>query len=122
MTDNTEAQPEALRLAERLDLYATGDEHQRDVEDSADELRRQHAEIQQLRPSYQRGRLRRMGNGSAATSICLTTPTPRTLIRPIVTAGMTAIGPPPPHMSGSRAPMNGITTAVSNRRRVFGMP
>lgn len=49
MTNKTEAQPEALRLADRLDLYATGDEHQRDVEDSADELRRQHAEIQQLK-------------------------------------------------------------------------
>lgn len=49
MTDKTEAQPEALRLADRLDLYATGDEHQRDVEESAAELRRQHAEIQQLK-------------------------------------------------------------------------
>jgi hypothetical protein len=33
-------QPEALRLAERLDLYSTGDEHQRDVEQAAAELRR----------------------------------------------------------------------------------
>lgn len=35
-------QPEALRLAERLDLYSTGDEHQRDVEQAAAELRRLH--------------------------------------------------------------------------------
>ena len=35
-------QPEALRLAERLDLYSTGDEHQRDVEQASAELRRLH--------------------------------------------------------------------------------
>ena len=33
-------QPEALRLADRLDLYATGDKHQKDIEDAAAELRR----------------------------------------------------------------------------------
>ena len=33
-------QPEALRLADALDLYATGDAHQRDIEQAADELRR----------------------------------------------------------------------------------
>ena len=30
----------ALRLADALDLYATGDDHQRDIEQAADELRR----------------------------------------------------------------------------------
>ena len=35
-------QPEALRLADALDLYATGDAHQRDIEQAADELRRLH--------------------------------------------------------------------------------
>jgi len=35
-------QPEALRLADRLDLYATGDKHQKDIEDAAAELRRLH--------------------------------------------------------------------------------
>ena len=34
--------PEALRLADALDLYATGDAHQRDIEQAADELRRLH--------------------------------------------------------------------------------
>ena len=33
-------QPEALRLADALDLYATGDKHQKDIEDAAAELRR----------------------------------------------------------------------------------
>ena len=33
-------QPEALRLADALDLYATGDKHQKDIEDAATELRR----------------------------------------------------------------------------------
>jgi len=36
-------QPEALRLADRLDLYATGDKHQKDIEKAAAELRRLHA-------------------------------------------------------------------------------
>ena len=40
--------PEALRLADRLDLYATGDEHQRDTEEAAAELRRLHARIAAL--------------------------------------------------------------------------
>lgn len=35
-----EKQPVALLLAARLDLYATGDKHQRDIEDAAAELRR----------------------------------------------------------------------------------
>ena len=35
-------QPEALRLANRLDLYAAGDKHQRDTEEAAAELRRLH--------------------------------------------------------------------------------
>ena len=35
-------QPEALRLADRLDLYATGDKHQKDIEDAAAKLRRLH--------------------------------------------------------------------------------
>lgn len=35
-------QPEALRLADQLDLYATGDAHQQDIEQAADELRRLH--------------------------------------------------------------------------------
>ena len=35
-------QPEALRLADALDLYATGDAHQRDIEQAAAELRRLH--------------------------------------------------------------------------------
>jgi hypothetical protein len=41
-------QPDALRLADRLDLYATGDKHQKDIdiEDAAAELRRLH-EIEQ---------------------------------------------------------------------------
>jgi len=38
----TYKQPEALRLAESLDLYSTGDKHQRDVEQAAAELRRLH--------------------------------------------------------------------------------
>ena len=40
--------PEALRLADALDLYATGDEHQRDTEAAAAELRRQHTRIAEL--------------------------------------------------------------------------
>lgn len=42
-------QPEALRLADRLDLYATGDAHQRDIEQAAAELRR----LQELHELYQ---------------------------------------------------------------------
>ena len=41
-------QPEALRLADRLDLYATGDAHQQDIEQAAAELRRLHAVNAQL--------------------------------------------------------------------------
>ena len=41
-------QPEALRLADRLDLYATGDNHQRDTEEAAAELRRLHEENKAL--------------------------------------------------------------------------
>ena len=41
-------QPEALRLADRLDLYAAGDDHQRDTEQAAAELRRLHALNQEL--------------------------------------------------------------------------
>ena len=35
-------QPEALRLADQLDLYATGDTHQSAIEQAAAELRRLH--------------------------------------------------------------------------------
>jgi cell division septum initiation protein DivIVA len=45
----TTQQPEALRLADRLDLYATGDAHQQDIEQAAAELRRLHAENASLR-------------------------------------------------------------------------
>ena len=38
----TTQQPEALRLADQLDLYATGDAHQKGIEQAADELRRLH--------------------------------------------------------------------------------
>ena len=41
-------QPEALRLADALDLYATGDAHQRNIEQAADELRRLHEANQEL--------------------------------------------------------------------------
>ena len=41
-------QPEALRLADRLDLYATGDAHQQDIEQAAAELRRLHEENKAL--------------------------------------------------------------------------
>jgi hypothetical protein len=41
-------QPEALRLANRLDLYAAGDKHQRDIEEAAAELRRLHELNQEL--------------------------------------------------------------------------
>lgn len=40
--------PEALQLADALDLYAAGDELQRDIEDAAAELRRLHAENERL--------------------------------------------------------------------------
>ena len=39
-------QPEALRLADQLDLYGTGDAHQRGIEQAADELRRLHSVAQ----------------------------------------------------------------------------
>ncbi len=45
---NQQGAPEALRLADALDLYATGDEHQRDIEDAAAELRRLHYENERL--------------------------------------------------------------------------
>lgn len=35
-------QPKALRLADRLDLYATGDKHQKDIEQATAELHRLH--------------------------------------------------------------------------------
>jgi hypothetical protein len=41
-------QPEALRLANRLDLYAAGDKHQRDTEEAAAELRRLYEANQEL--------------------------------------------------------------------------
>ena len=41
-------QPEVLRLADRLDLYATGDAHQQDIEQAAAELRRLHEENKAL--------------------------------------------------------------------------
>ena len=41
-------QPETLRLADALDLYATGDAHQRNIEQAADELRRLHEANQEL--------------------------------------------------------------------------
>ena len=49
----TQTQPEALRLADCLDLYVTGDEFQWDIENSAAELRRLHAELAQLREKRQ---------------------------------------------------------------------
>lgn len=39
----SEQQPEALRLADRLDLYATGDKHQKDIEQATAEMRRLHS-------------------------------------------------------------------------------
>lgn len=39
-------QSEALRLADRLDTYATGDSHQQDIEQAAVELRRLDAALQ----------------------------------------------------------------------------
>ena len=68
MTDNT--QPEALRLADRLDLYATGDEHQRDTEEAAAELRRQHAELETLRMGYAAARLVDTVIGAAIAVVC----------------------------------------------------
>jgi chromosome segregation ATPase len=50
MTDQTEAQ----RLADRLDLYATGDKHQKDIEDAAAELRRLDAELMRKSDAIQR--------------------------------------------------------------------
>lgn len=46
-------QPEALRLADQLDLYATGDTHQRDIEQAAAELRRLHESNTDLLAAYQ---------------------------------------------------------------------
>ena len=50
MTEQTEAQ----RLADRLDLYATGDKHQKDIEDAAAELRRLDAELMRKSDAIQR--------------------------------------------------------------------
>jgi uncharacterized protein YbaA (DUF1428 family) len=50
MTEHTEAQ----RLADRLDLYATGDKHQKDIEDAAAELRRLDAELMRKSDAIQR--------------------------------------------------------------------
>ena len=41
-------QSNALKLADELDLYATGDAHQRDIEQAAAELRRLHEANQEL--------------------------------------------------------------------------
>ena len=41
-------QPNALKLADELDLYATGDAHQRNIEQAAAELRRLHEVNQEL--------------------------------------------------------------------------
>jgi len=49
MTQQTEAQ----RLADALDLYATGDKHQKDIEDAAAELRRLEAENEMFRVMHQ---------------------------------------------------------------------
>ena len=54
-------QPEALRLADALDLYATGDAHQRDIEQAAAELRRLHEVNQELLETLEK--LARLGNG-----------------------------------------------------------
>ena len=54
-------QPEALRLADALDLYATGDDHQRDIEQAADELRRLHEVNAELLEALEK--LARLGNG-----------------------------------------------------------
>lgn len=54
-------QPEALRLADRLDLYAAGDKHQRDTEEAAAELRRLHESNQELLTALEK--LARLGNG-----------------------------------------------------------
>ncbi|WP_182340857.1 Lar family restriction alleviation protein [Comamonas koreensis] len=51
MTDKTEAQPEALYVAEQLDAtrHAFGDDNAQSKRRASAELRRQHAEIQQLK-------------------------------------------------------------------------
>ena len=54
-------QPEALKLANALDLYATGDDHQRDIEQAAAELRRLHEVNQELLETLEK--LARLGNG-----------------------------------------------------------
>ena len=54
-------QPEALRLADALDLYATGDAHQRDIEQAAAELRRLHEVNAELLEALEK--LARLGNG-----------------------------------------------------------
>ena len=41
-------QPKALWLSDKLDLYATGDAHQRNIEQAAAELRRLHEVNQEL--------------------------------------------------------------------------
>jgi hypothetical protein len=52
---------EALRLADALDSYATGDDHQRDIEQAADELRRLHEVNAELLEALEK--LARLGNG-----------------------------------------------------------
>ena len=54
-------QPNALRLASALDLYATGDAHQRDIEQAAAELRRLHEVNAELLEALEK--LARLGNG-----------------------------------------------------------
>ena len=51
----------ALRLADALDLYATGDDHQRDIEQASAELRRLHESNQELLAALEK--LARLGNG-----------------------------------------------------------
>ena len=60
-------QPEALRLADRLDTYATGDSHQQDIEQAAAELRRLHAENERLAAEVA-NRNRRALDGDEAVS------------------------------------------------------
>ena len=59
--DDMKTQPEALRLADQLDLYATGDNHQRDIEQASAELRRLHESNQELLAALEK--LARLGNG-----------------------------------------------------------
>ena len=54
-------QPNALKLADELDLYATGDAHQRNIEQAAAELRRLHEVNAELLEALEK--LARLGNG-----------------------------------------------------------